>query len=92
VNGSVNGMDVPVLLHPTEERDVAWDLREMGSAWGRGVREGLAPQETRKISSQCPARTETTWRRRGKGESGMMKRDQCEQSALFSKMKTLQLV
>ncbi len=28
---------------PTWERGIAWDLREIGSAWGRGVREGLAP-------------------------------------------------
>ncbi len=28
---------------PTWERAVAWDLREMGSAWGRGAREGPAP-------------------------------------------------
>jgi hypothetical protein len=26
----------------TWERAVAWDLREMGSAWGRGAREGSA--------------------------------------------------
>ncbi len=26
---------------------VAWDLREMGSAWGRGVRNCPAPQESR---------------------------------------------
>ncbi len=31
---------------PTWERGVAWDLREMGSAWGRGVREGPAPPES----------------------------------------------
>ncbi len=42
---------------------VAWDLREMGSAWVRGVREGTAPQEVRKISSRCSTRAETTWRR-----------------------------
>ncbi len=29
-------------LCPTWERAVAWDLREMGSAWGRGAREGTA--------------------------------------------------
>jgi hypothetical protein len=51
---------------PTWEQGVAWDLREMGSAWGRGVREGPAPQEARKISSQCSAREEATWRRKKK--------------------------
>ncbi len=31
---------------------------------GEGVREGLAPKEARKISSQCSAREEVTWRRK----------------------------
>ncbi len=30
-------------MSPTWEQGVAWDLREMGSAWGRGVREGPTP-------------------------------------------------
>ncbi len=47
---------------------IAWDLREMGSAWGRGVREGLAPQKVGKISSQRSARKEVTWRRKKKEE------------------------
>jgi hypothetical protein len=51
------------------------DLREMGSAWGRGEREGPAPQEARKISSQCSAGEEATWR---KDKSGVMKKDQRE--------------
>jgi hypothetical protein len=38
----------------------------MGSAWGRGVREGPAPQEAEKISSQHSARKEATWRRKKK--------------------------
>jgi hypothetical protein len=42
------------------ERGVAWALREMGSAWGRGVSEGPAPQEARDISSQCSTRAGTT--------------------------------
>jgi hypothetical protein len=34
-----------MVLHmcPTCQRGFAWDLKEMGSAWGRGVREGPAP-------------------------------------------------
>ncbi len=48
----------------TWERGVGWDLREMGSAWGMGVREGPAPQEAGKINSQCSARAEATWRRK----------------------------
>ncbi len=35
---------------------LAWDLREMGSAWGRGAREGPAPQEAGKLSSYRSAR------------------------------------
>jgi hypothetical protein len=57
---------------------VAWDLREMGSAWGKGAREGLAPKEARKISSQCSARAETTWTRTRK--EGQVGRDE-ERSA-----------
>jgi hypothetical protein len=45
---------------------MAWDLREMGSAQGKGVREGQAPQTGREISSQLPARKEATWRRKKK--------------------------
>ncbi len=45
----------------------------MGSAWGRGVREGPAPQEARK-SSQCSAREEATWRRKKK--EGQVGRDE----------------
>ncbi len=56
---------------PTSERAVAWDLRKMGSAWGKGVREGLAPPEAREISSQCSMRAETTWTRtRRNGQVG----------------------
>ncbi len=35
----------------------------MGSAQGKGVREGQAPQTRREISSQLPARKEATWSR-----------------------------
>jgi hypothetical protein len=52
----------------TKERDVAWDLSEMGLTWGEGVREGPAPQEARKISSQCSVRAEATWRKKKRNE------------------------
>jgi hypothetical protein len=32
----------------------------MGSAWGRGVREGPDPQQAGKIRSQCPTKAGTT--------------------------------
>jgi hypothetical protein len=35
----------------------------MVSAWERGVRDGLAPWEARKISSQCTAKAGMTWAR-----------------------------
>ncbi len=35
----------------------------MGSPWGKGAWEGLAPQYAREISSQCSTRAETTWTR-----------------------------
>ncbi len=40
----------------------------MGSAWGRGVREGPAPQIAGEISSEHSARKEATWRRKRKEE------------------------
>ncbi len=46
----------------------------MGSAWGKGVREEPAPQEAGKISSQCTARAEATWR--GKKRNGQVGRDE----------------
>jgi hypothetical protein len=42
----------------------------MGSAWGRGVREGPAPQNAGEISSQRSAMKEATWRRKKK-EAGV---------------------
>ncbi len=42
------------------------DMREMGSAQGRGVTEGQAPQGAETISSQLPARKEATWGRKKK--------------------------
>jgi hypothetical protein len=56
----------------------------MESAWGKGAREGPAPQEARKMSSQCSARTGTTWARQGgPGKSDLMKKDRREQSEGF---------
>jgi hypothetical protein len=72
------GLEVTV---PDTIVGIAWDLREMGSAQGKGVREGQAPQTKREISSQLPAKKEATWRRRKrKDESGVMKRNQRAQS------------
>ncbi len=53
----------------TEEWDVAWNLREMGSTQVGGMREGPAPQAGSKISSQPPARKESTapWSRKKMG-------------------------
>ncbi len=59
-------MFVWLLLCLTQEYGIAWDLREMGSAQGKGVREGQAPQTRSEISSQFPARKEATWSRRKK--------------------------
>jgi hypothetical protein len=53
----------------------------MESAWGRGVREGLATQNAGKISSQRSARKEATWRR--KKEWGLMKKDRHQQGEHF---------
>ncbi len=50
----------------TQEWGVAWDLREMGLAQGKGAREGQAPQTRREISSQLPVRKEATWSRKKK--------------------------
>ncbi len=49
------------ILYLMWKRAVAWDLREMGSAWGKGVTEGPAPKEAGKISSQGPTKAGTTW-------------------------------
>jgi hypothetical protein len=45
-----------------------------GNGVRRGVREGPAPQEARKISSQCSAKAEATWRR--KKRNGQVRRDE----------------
>ncbi len=43
-----------------------WGLGPEGNgvSLGEGVREGPAPQKVGKISSQCSARKEATWRRK----------------------------
>jgi hypothetical protein len=38
----------------------------MGSAWGKRVREGQAPQTRSEINSLAPARRKATWSRRKK--------------------------
>jgi hypothetical protein len=53
-----------ILFVPDLRAGLAWDRREMGSACGRGAREGPAPQEAGKISSQCSARAGETWSRK----------------------------
>jgi hypothetical protein len=55
---------------------VAWNLREMGPAQRKGLREGRGPQAGRKISSQLPARKEATWSRKKK--EGQVGRDEVE--------------
>jgi hypothetical protein len=47
---------------------------EIGSARGKGSREGPAPQEAGKISSQCSARAGTTGARRRK--TGQVRREE----------------
>jgi hypothetical protein len=45
--------------------------KKMGSACGKGVREGPAPQEVKEKSSQCSARAGITWTRtRKSGQVG----------------------
>ncbi len=46
-------------MYPTEEWDIALNLREMGSTQGGGMREGTAPQTESKISRQLPAGKES---------------------------------
>jgi hypothetical protein len=74
------------IVCPTQEWGVAWDLREMGLAQGKGVRDGQAPQTRREISShsQRERRQHGAGRRR-KDKSGVMKRNQCEQSGHLQK-------
>ncbi len=62
---------------PDMKAGVGWDLREMGSAQGRGVREGQAPQGVEKISSQLlQGRWQHGEGRIRKDGSGVMKKDQ----------------
>jgi hypothetical protein len=75
---------VTKLLCLTWNRGVAKDLREMGSAWGKGVREGPAPQKAGKISiSAQRGRRQHGAGRRRKDKLGVVKKDQGEQSELF---------
>jgi hypothetical protein len=46
----------------------------LGPEGGKGAREGLAPQEAGKISSQCSARAGATWARKRK--TGQVRRDE----------------
>jgi hypothetical protein len=59
----------------------------MGSAQGKGVREGQAPQRVEKISSQLPTRKEATWGRKKK--EGLVWHDEggpgCTEVAFFKK-------
>jgi hypothetical protein len=55
----------------------------MGSAWGRGVREGPAPQEAREISSAQQGQRQHGEGRGGTGKSDVMKKDQRVQSEPF---------
>jgi hypothetical protein len=58
----------------------------MGSARGKGVREGQAPQGVGKISSQLPARKGTTWRRKKKkGRIGRDEEEPVSHSEHFSR-------
>jgi hypothetical protein len=53
IKGSVPGMDVSYCLGSEEN----------GVRWGRGVRVGVGRQKGGKISSRCPTKAGTTWRR-----------------------------
>jgi hypothetical protein len=65
-----------LLLYPTKEQGVAWDLREMGSTRERGVREGPAPQIGSDISSQLPSRKEATATRSMRKKERRVRRDE----------------
>jgi hypothetical protein len=77
---------------------IAWDLREMGSAQRRWVREGQAPQGAEKISSQLPARKEATWGRKKKEgrvrryEEGPAHTDKYFQKGIYSSVITCNIV
>ncbi len=63
VQDTVASWFLRVYMFPTWKHAIAWSLREMGSAWGKGVREEPAPQEAGKISSHYSAKARTTWAR-----------------------------
>jgi hypothetical protein len=52
----------------------------MGSAQGKGVRGGRAPQAEREISSQLPTRKEATWSMKKK--DGQVRRDEEEPACI----------
>jgi hypothetical protein len=61
----------------------------MGSTWGRGVREGLAPKGVRKISSHAQrGQRQHGEGRRGTSESGVMKNFHCK---LYTHIKAIVL-
>ncbi len=62
-NYKIVSVSIRIEVCPIWKQAVAWDLREMGSVRGKGVREGPDPQEAGKISGQCLARAGTTWTR-----------------------------
>jgi hypothetical protein len=63
------------LLYPTRERAIAWNLREMGSAWGKGGKGGPDPP-------RCEGDKQTVLNR-GRNNMDKMKKDQHEQSEPF---------
>ncbi len=65
-----------VLLHHVPDMGAGHCLGPEGNgvSLGEGVREGPAPQEAGKISSQCSGRAEATWRR--KKRNGQARHDE----------------
>ncbi len=69
VSVGVDRRNCPVLsLCLTWVRGIAWDLREMGSAWGRGVREGQAPK-SREDKQSTPSKEGDNMRKREEGRT-----------------------
>jgi hypothetical protein len=64
------GMYMLQFLYPTEKREGAWSLREMGSTQEGGVGEDPAAQARSKGSSWAPTGEETTasWSNRMEGK------------------------
>ncbi len=55
---------------PTCERGIAWDLREMGSAQGRGVREGQAPPRSGEDKQSTPSKEGDNMEKEEEGRTG----------------------